>query len=166
MLNRNLLIVTFIAIVLSFQITGFAQKTANTQINWEDKLYEKNVDYENSACRVEDQKAVADFFKKNPLNRIIRVCHNNCAILESFANRSFPPFSLKIKGTGFIAIHVLANPDGRPIFARAVNGNSLMRKLVEKRACESKFKPNPENRQNIIYFCPVDNCTQPQPVQQ
>jgi len=166
MFNCTFGFLTLIFCVLFLQFAVLAQKTAKIETTWEDKLYEKNVVYENFSCQDEDKKTVADFFKDRPLNFRIRICHNNCAVLESFSNRKLPPFSDKVKGDGFIAIHVLANEDGKPIFARAVNGNSIMRKLAEKRACESKFKKNPEKRQQLIYYCPTDKCSEPQPVQQ
>jgi len=154
-----------ICVFLILTNTVFSQKPAPIQSSWEDKLYEKNIAYENFACQDEDKKAVSDYFKNHPLNRILRVCHNNCAILESFSTRKLLPLSNKIKGDGFIVIHILANENGRPIFARAVNGHPLVRRLAEKRACESKFKENSEKRQQVIFYCPNDKCSAPQPVQ-
>jgi len=166
MFNRKINYFTLIVCVLLPQIAVFAQKTTKPEVTWEDKLYEKNVSYENFSCQDEDKKTVADFFKNHPLNRIFRICHNNCAVLKSFSNRKLPPLSAKIKRDGFIAVHILVNEKGNPIFARAVNGNSIMRKLLETRACESKFQADSVKRQQLMLYCPNDKCAQPQPVQQ
>jgi hypothetical protein len=163
MLNRKSSLFTFFIFILLIQ-SAVAQKTNQTEIDWKDKLYEKDVKYEDFACRIEDNKTVFDFFKNRPLIRALSVCHNNCAILESFSNRKLPLLSPQVIGQGNIAIHILVNEEGRPLYARAVNGHPLMRTLLKTRACESKFKAMPDKRQQVILFCPNDSCRQFQPV--
>lgn len=160
---KFILVLFFVSL---FQVVSLiAQTIKKSEIDWKDNLFAKNINYENFSCQDSDRKMVSEFFKTHPLIRILNICHNNCAVLKTFSDRKIPPFSDKIKGNGFIAIHILANENGRPIFARAVNGNSLFRKLIEKRACESKFKENQEKRQNVFYYCPTEKCTEPQPVE-
>jgi len=137
------------------------------EIDWPDKLYADDVAYEDFACRVEDRPAVADFFKAWPRRRSLPICHNNCPILKSFPQRKLPPLSPEITGRGNIAIHIVADENGRPIYARALNGHSLLRSLLQKRACESQFETNSGKRQRLILYCPNDEkCDRLQPVRQ
>lgn len=153
---------SLVILILLIQ-SASAQKMNKTEITWEDKLYEKDVKYEDFACRVDDKEAVSEFFEKNPLNRILRVCHNNCASLESFPQNIIPFLPPQIAGQGYIAIHILANKNGRPIYSRAVNGHSIMRRLLQKKACEAKFRPISQKRQNVLLICPNDDCREMQP---
>ncbi len=148
-------------ILYSFAENSFAQEKKT----WEDILYAKNVNYEEFACQSDDREAVTQFFKTRPIKCILRVCHNNCAIFESFSKKSLPPLSEKVKGEGFIAVHVLVNENGRPIFSRAVNGNPLIRSFIENRMCDSSFKADKDKRQNILYVCPNEKCENAQSVE-
>jgi hypothetical protein len=158
--------VSFFFVLLFFAILrSLGQQKENSVISWEDKLYEKSVDYGSFACNGMDKKVINDFFKAGPLNRRLQVCHNNCAILRSFPERPLPSFDAKIEGTGFIAIHVLANEKGEPIFARALNGHSVMRSLLQKRTCEAIFATSGTKRHKIMFLCVTGNCETAQPVQ-
>ena len=117
------------------------------------------------ACKDSYKDIVDEYFKRNPLNRIINVCHNNCAVLESFPKTPMPPFDKKLLGTGFIAVHILTNEKGTPVFARALNGQSPMRAIFQARSCEATFRRLTNNRQRVLYLCVDQDCSLPQPVQ-
>lgn len=162
---KNNLAIFFTTSFAFFAINCFSQTTIKKEITWEDKLYEKGVKYEEFACEIEDKVAVADFFKNHSLNRILGICHNNCAVLKAFSTRRLPFLSSKIKGDGEIGVHVLVNEEGRPIYARAVNGHPLMRFLLQKRVCESTFQTREDKRQNMIWICQEEKCDKTQPIQ-
>jgi len=145
--------------------TVIAQKSESKSLTWEDKLFEKGVKYGSFACKDSYKDIVDEYFKRNPLNRIINVCHNNCAVLESFPKTPMPPFDKKLLGTGFIAVHILTNEKGTPVFARALNGQSPMRAIFQARSCEATFRPLTNNRQRVLYLCVDQDCSLPQPVQ-
>jgi len=145
--------------------TVIAQKSESKSLTWEDKLFEKDVKYGSFACKDSYKDIVDEYFKRNPLNRIINVCHNNCAVLESFPKTPMPPFDKKLLGTGFIAVHILTNEKGTPVFARALNGQSPMRAIFQARSCEATFRPLTNNRQRVLYLCVDQDCSLPQPVQ-
>ena len=145
--------------------TVIAQKSESKSLTWEDKLFEKGVKYGSFACKDSYKDIVDEYFKRNPLNRIINVCHNNCAVLESFPKTPMPPFDKKLLGTGFIAVHILTNEKGTPVFARALNGQSPMRAIFQARSCEATFRPLTNNRQRVLYLCVDQDCNLPQPVQ-
>lgn len=150
------------------------QKTENKVITWEDKVFEKTVDYGSFACEetATKKEIVSEFFKSHPLiplgtgsYRLLSVCHNNCAVLKSFHKRSLSFLHPKTRGNGSIAIHVLVNKKGEPIFARALNGHKVVRWMLQRQACKSEFLPTPQTRQSIIFVCVGDKCDAPQPVQ-
>jgi len=145
--------------------TVIAQKSESKSLTWEDKLFETDVKYGSFACKDSYKDIVDEYFKRNPLNRIINVCHNNCAVLESFPKTPMPPFDKKLLGTGFIAVHILTNEKGTPVFARALNGQSPMRAIFQARSCEATFRPLTNNRQRVLYLCVDQDCSLPQPVQ-
>lgn len=166
MVNLNYkLIVTLIILIIFPLVILYAQNSQQTKLTWEDKLYEKDVDYDKFACRDEDKSIVVNFFKKSPPKRGLPICHNNCAILKEFSKRPMPRLSAKIKGVGNIGIHVLANEDGKVIYARAINGHPLIQSLLQKRACESTFKETPDIRHKLLLFCPNEDCKEMQPIQ-
>lgn len=165
---------------MGFSLTLFAvptiygQKTESKANTWEDTIFEKGVDYSSFACEdtATNKEVVAEFFKSHPLRaigsgryRILSVCHNNCAILKSFNLTSLSFLHPKTRGNGFIAIHVLVNEKGAPIFARALNGHKVLRFMLQRQACKAEFLPTEEKRQRVIFACIGDKCDDPQPVQ-
>lgn len=156
-----------IAFILLTSMQNYGQQKQDKKvITWQDKLYEESINYGSFACKNDDKTIVDDYFKDKPLNRILSVCHNNCAVLTEFPKRDLPPFDKKIIGTGFIAVHVLTNEHGEPIFARAVNGHILMRSVFQTRTCEAKFRTWSTKRQTVLFLCPNDKCDSAQPVEQ
>lgn len=144
--------------------TFFGQAKDAKVRTWEDNLFEENVDYGSFACESKDTSIVSQFFKDHPLKRFLSVCHNNCAILRKFPQRPLP-FDPKIVGNGSIAIHVLVNESGEPIYARAVNGHKVIRSILQQRACEAIFARSEMKRQRVIFACPTESCTETQPDQ-
>ncbi len=153
--------------IIGLTASFFAQANTAGGDTWESKLFEKDVDYGSFACLESDRKNVNAFFSHNPLHRVLgsSMCHNNCAVLGYLIQRPLPAFSRKTIGQGFIAVHVLVNKRGKPIYARAVNGSPIMRSTLQKRSCEALFHSSSSKRQTVIYFCTTGDCNEAQPVE-
>ena len=164
MKNHLINVLFAIKVILLFTVAStYCQKVETKPITWENKLFEKSVDYGSYACPDTDKELINEFFKSNPIGRFNSVCHNNCAVLVEFPTRPLP-YVKEIKGNGFIAIHVLVNEKGQPIFARTLNGHPLIRSIFQIRACEAVFRTSETKRHKVIFVCLDDKCEQPQPV--
>lgn len=119
-----------------------------------------DVDYGSFACRDTMRDLVEEFFAAHPPDPVLGwcACHNDCAILEEFPSRPLPRMGPILVGAGYIAIHVLANAEGVPVYARALNGHPWLRRILEFRACEAKFRTHGAYRQRVIQVCPNDDC--------
>jgi len=152
----------FVVLTLPFVVPAQVGKIPNT--TWEDVLFAKDVDYGQFACQDQRRQEVRNFFQLYPLKRIIGVCHNNCAILESFSKDPWPRLDKRLLGQGYIAAHVLTDTSGVPIYARTVNGHPAIASVVRSRACKASFRPSETNRQRLMILCITEKCDEPQPV--
>lgn len=164
--SRMKILITLIAVAgtLLIPLVESQAQTGDRPITWEDALFATDVKYDEFACDVTKRTAVDAFFKANPLRSILRrVCHNNCAILRSFPG-DLPPLDKKLLGTGSLAIHVLVDENGKPIYSRTLNGRQPAGYLFQKRACSATFDPAERKRQTVIFVCISGSC-EPQPAQ-
>lgn len=164
MLTKSALILSVrtTLIALTLTIVVGAQTKGDSLITWEDSLFAKEVDYGSFACSNGTRDEVDDFFRRYPLKRMLRVCHNNCAILDEFPMRTWPPLDKRLRGNGSIAVHILADADGLPIYARVLNGHPAIAWFVRQRSCEATFKPAETNRQTVLFVCVSEDCEKPQ----
>ena len=163
--TRMKILITLIAVTGTILIShlGTPAQTAHKPTTWEDTLFAEDIKYDEFACNATQRTSVEAFFKANPLGSVLRrVCHNNCAILRSFPG-DLPPLDKKLLGTGSLAIHVLVDENGKPLYSRTLNGRQPARSLFQKRACEATFGSAEGKRQTVLFIC-MGSC-EPQPAQ-
>ena len=161
--SLNLLVRTILTALMIAVVVG-AQNAVDSFMTWEDSLFAKEVDYGSFACTNERASEVDDFFRQYPLRRVLGVCHNNCAIMSEFPMRPWPRLDKRILGRGSIAVHILADKNGNPIYARTLNGHPAIAWFVRQRSCEATLKPAETNRQRVLFVCVSEDCEKPQPV--
>jgi len=123
------------------------------QSSWQAKLYGKDVDYKNFACKNEDAQAVATFFKEHSLKRALPICHNDCPIIRCRPVIQLASIARAARVTGTVSVHVLVDEQGKALYARVLNGHPLLWAAARKGACETQFSPYPDHkRQGVMHF--------------
>ena len=153
-------------IVLSTALPAVSQDSIPKESDWANVLFAKNVAYGEFACERPNKTLVNEFFVQNPLRRPwqLSVCHNNCAVLKTIPNGPILPLDRKILGDEVVHIHVLANTDGKVIYARPLNGHPAVSAVLRKRACKATFNTADTFRQRVLSFCPTSSCRPTTPV--
>lgn len=126
---------------------------------WVEKLYEKNVDYSKFAASPELAPTVATYFEKNPLKKILPICHNNCPVVKITARLLYPEEAEEKKISGKVAIHILVNEKGEVIYARVLTGHPLLNEAAIEAAKKTKFYTSEEKRQGVMHFSFRYGCT-------
>jgi hypothetical protein len=118
------------------------------------KLYEKDVAYENFACKTEDAQVVDSFFKEHPLRTSLTpICHNDCPVVRCRPVIAVPKIARTAKITGTVSVHVLVDEQGKTLYARVLEGSPLLWAAARRGACETQFNLYPDHkRQGVMHF--------------
>lgn len=119
---------------------------------WYDRLYEKDIDYEDFSCDLKDKEAVGDYFKTHLLKRVLPICHNDCPVVKSRAVVPYPEAAKAFEAGGEAVVHILVNEEGRTIYARVLTGHILLRKSIVTAACNTRFREYNEKHQGALHF--------------
>ena len=95
-----------IVIGLTLSVAMTAQVSDTKVKSWEDVLFANDVDHGEFACDERKRSDVSNYFHRLPLNRLVGVCHNNCAILQRFPAVQWPRLDKRILGQGSIAVPI------------------------------------------------------------
>jgi hypothetical protein len=122
--------------------------------SWQMKLYEKDVAYENFACKTEDAQVVDSFFKEHPLRTSLTpICHNDCPVVRCRPVIAVPKIARTAKITGTVSVHVLVDEQGKTLYARVLEGSPLLLAAARRGACETQFNLYPDHkRQGVMHF--------------
>ncbi|MEZ5308835.1 MAG: hypothetical protein R2684_16945 [Pyrinomonadaceae bacterium] len=120
---------------------------------WRQYLYKSDVVYEDYACDEQHTDAVKEYFRSRPLNRMFRICHNDCPYATYLPLISFPRPAKAIQAKGRISVHVLADEQGTVLYARVLYGNVLLWSAARKGACQTRFNSYEYGkRQGVMHF--------------
>lgn len=155
--------VCVIILLFLLSLTSFSASEAQRQdkhsYSWQTKLYEKDVAYENFACKTEDAQLVASFFKEHPLRTPrFPICHNDCPVVRCRPVIPFPKIARAAKVTGTVSVHVLVDEQGKTRYARVLEGPPLLWAAARRGACETQFNLYPDHkRQGVMHFSVDDS---------
>ena len=150
-------VVLFCASLLPPILQRPTKAQGNKELSWQSRLYERQVRYEDFACRKEDSEIVAAFFEEHPLRKIFSICHNDCPVIKCRPVIVFPAIANSARSTGAIPVHVLVNEEGKVLYARILGGHPLLWATARRGACETQFNVYPDHkRQGVMHFT-VDN---------
>ncbi len=141
-------------VTVSVMACSFLYRSGGAQFEtWQRKLYEKDVKYEDSACKSEDSEVVAAFFRERPLSRLIGICHNDCPIIKCRPLIHFPSLAKHARVSGVVPVHILVDEGGKVLYARVLGGHPLLRASARRAACETQFKNYPHHkRQGVLHL--------------
>lgn len=130
--------------------------TSNSQVKaiytWYDRLYEKDINYENFACDLKDRENVSNYFKTHPLKKFLPICHNDCPIVKIRAAVPYPQAAKSFRADGEAAVHILVDEEGKTVYARMMTGNFMLRKSILTAACNTQFRKYNRKHQGVLHF--------------
>lgn len=157
-MKKLLLIFAFLTVATAtcfptLQTTSTAQeRKLEDAPQWKKKLLEKDVNYENFACRKEDAEAVATYFKEHPPKDYLLICHNDCPVIKCKPVVPFPAAGKSARIPSTFSIHVLVNEKGRTIYAHPLSGHPLFYSTIKKAACDTEFREYERPHQGVMHF--------------